>query len=247
MKTINYILIILLAISCKRLTSETSTKSKNYTPLLDSITENTIEEKIEEEAKQEIDYESIEIINSPFTNKFELQLKSIEKDWWEDLFLIVKEKDSLNVYVPVTSQSILYASFISIENLNSTFFEVFDITHMGNGYYNLFEYTKDTLVNLINVRAVDRHQEGGGINEDSSYIIKNDRLISEYIDLNGDKLVDIKLSGTGYLVRSGNVISDKEKLHLKNPIKLERQFYWNNQTNKFEEQLDKKKGVWFDD
>jgi len=127
--------------------------------------------------------------------------------------------------------------------MNTVFFEVFDITHQGNGYYRLFEYANDTIIEILSARAVDGHHEGFGITCDSAFIIENNRLQSEYVDLNGDNFLDLKLSGIGYII-VGDLNPEEEKKTLKSPIQLERQFIWNNQTRKFEELINKRKGFW---
>lgn len=190
--------------------------------------------------------DTVEIIRTPHTDKVHLEIRSIQKNWFEDIFLVPGNKSESEVPVPLTSQSVLHAGFVDLQKNNAVFFEVYDITHMGNGFYNLFEYKNGQLRNVLTVRAVDRHQEGIGLTADSSFIIQNDRLDSEYSDLNGDGFLDVTLSGIGYVVK-GDIIGDEEKLELKNPIRLERQFVWNRRKDKFEEAVEKKVGFWYYD
>lgn len=187
--------------------------------------------------------ESSEIIDAPFCSNFQLKTKVYEKDWWEDIFLVIKNQNK-ELIIPKTSQSVLHAEFVDLHPLKSIFFEIYEITHQGNGYYNLFTYTNDTLINILSVRAVDRNQERIGITSDSSFVMKNDRLQSDYLDLNGDNYLDLKLSGIGYVLE-GDLVKDTNKLTSKNPIQLERQFLWNTDTHAFEELIDRRKGFWY--
>ena len=192
----------------------------------------------------------IEIIPNPNTDTIWLEIEVQAKDWWEDIYLVRKSgRGKERIFekpIPLTTQSILFASFVNIQFNKAIFFEVYDITHQGNGYYNLFEYKEGILKLLLKLRAVDRHQEQIGINSDSSFIIKGDRLESEYIDINKDGYKDIRLTGIGYVIQ-GAVISEREKSSLRNPINLERFFIWNEEESRFKELVSERKGFWYYD
>jgi hypothetical protein len=209
-----------------------------------SMAKSTIAKTPPNDTIQKTNY--IEVINSPYTDTVTLEIRVEKKDWFETIYLAQKNKKIPKILIPISSQSILYAEFVDLKIRNAVFFEVYEITHQGNGYYNLFEYKNGLLKNILDIRAVDMSQEGFGIEADSSFIMKDDRLNSEYLDLNQDGYLDIKFSGIGYILK-GDKISHEEKANLKNPIELERQFIWNNKTNKFQELMKKRKGFWYYD
>lgn len=239
MKPTFFIILILILTSC-------SNGDKKDVSLIDSSFQEVSITKRQTSIDTIKQQDSIKIIKSPYTDTVLLKVKVYEKDWWEDIYLVLNDRKTTHLPVALTSQSVLSAKFVDLKVHNSIFFEVYEITHQGNGYYNLFEFKNGLLKNILNIRAVDRNQEGYGVTADSAFIFKDDVLISEYLDLNGDGYQDIRFKGIGYVI-CGDMITDEEKLTLKDPILLERQFLWDNQTHKFVELIKKRKGFWYYD
>lgn len=234
---------IFIIASCNQI-DKIDSNSKNL--LRDSLTsKDTISKAANaKDTIQKTNY--IEVINCPYTDTVTLEIRVQEKDWFETIYLVQKNKKVPEILIPISSQSVLYASFVDLKMKNAIFFEVYEITHQGNGAYNLFKYKNGLLRKILDVQAVDRSQEGFGITADSAFFMKDDRLNSEYLDLNEDGCLDIKFSGIGYVTK-GDIVSDEEKANLKNPIPLERQFIWNKKKKKFQELIEKRKGFWYYD
>lgn len=181
-----------------------------------------------------------EFIKSPYTDTILLENYITKKRWFESLYLL-RKRDSVTERIfeePISEGTTIHAQFIDLKRGRSVFFEVFDMTHQGNGYYTLYEYKKGVSKKILEIRAVDRHEERQGITADSCFVMENDRLFSEYVDLNKDGYLDIKFSGTGLVFTEATRKDTK-------PFVLERQFVWNNSRKRFEEVMSKRKGFWY--
>ncbi|HEX6426065.1 MAG TPA: hypothetical protein VF008_00215, partial [Niastella sp.] len=88
-----------------------------------------------------------------------------DPDWWETLS-VVKLKNNKILWqasfdsLPV-EQSIRSVKQIKLHGLSNLFFQVYGQTHMGNGFYYLYELLGMKMVLKASTRAVDRNRDGG--------------------------------------------------------------------------------------
>ena len=147
-----------------------------------------------------------------------------EPGWWEEAYLITPDT---TLWLPVSSQSILSVQFVHISDEQTIYIELFDITHMGNGFYYLFAYSGKTLTLLLTTRAVDRQMENMGNEIDSSLILKNDKLDCIYIKNNTSPLPDILLTGAAQLTIGADD-------HVAKTITIQKQFAYNLTTKTYQ-------------
>lgn len=149
------------------------------------------------------DSKSLEIIRCQDDSSLVAVISIHQKDWWEKLH-IVKVKNHTVLWEAAfdsspDEQSIRSVKQIKIAGLTNLYFQVYGQTHMGNGFYYLYELKGKQLLLRASTRAVDRNREGGYKmkNDWKEYDLtfKNDTLTPVYNDLNGDGISDIELTG----------------------------------------------------
>lgn len=173
-----------------------------------------------------------------------LRLKTLEKDWWEELIFLDYRTDSVEYAVPTTGQSIESFAFVNLGQESASFFEVYDMTHQGNGYYYLYEYNGDSLKQYLKLRAVDRNYDCLGVTSDTSFIIQGGKLKAHYADLNDDGYTDIEFTGAAYLV-VGDIPEDDSPGNIVESYELYRCFMWDTELDEYYELLDQMKGFQF--
>ncbi len=120
------------------------------------------------------------------------------------------------------SQSIRSARQITLKGIPNLLIEVFDETHMGNGFYYLYKLSGKRLILLASTYAVDAHEDGSiklGNNKTTSQLLKGYQLQPKYTDVNKDGFVDILLTGT-IQIGEGNMFIKEypaQKVLLYNP------------------------------
>lgn len=88
---------------------------------------------------------------------------------------------------------------IKLKGFSNLFFQVYGQTHMGNGFYYLYELRGRKMILKASTRAVDRHRDGGykikGDWREYDRVFTSDTLTARYHDVNNDGIDDIELSG----------------------------------------------------
>lgn len=85
-----------------------------------------------------------------------------------------------------------------MKGIKNPLIEIFDETHLGNGFYYLYELKGKQLTQLAATIAVD-HNDDGAFEFNHQYysrFFKNGQLKPSYVDINKDGIDDIKLTGT---------------------------------------------------
>jgi hypothetical protein len=125
-----------------------------------------------------------------------------ENHWWETSRIVRFKNHQIVWQASIDTlpegQSIYTARQISLTGFPDLFIEVFDMTHMGNGFYYLYSLHGSHARLMLQTRAVDRNMDGAEQVGDSvgcSQVYKNDSLTSSYTDLNHDGYADIHLTG----------------------------------------------------
>ena len=90
----------------------------------------------------------------------------------------------------IGEQSVHQVRALELPGFHGPIFEVFGMTHMGNGCLYLCELQGKDLVLLLQTKAVDSH---GNFHVTQ---IQDGILIPEYRDVNGDGVADLILTGT---------------------------------------------------
>ena len=126
-----------------------------------------------------------------------------ENHWWETIRIVRFKNHQIVWQASIDSlpggQSIYAARQISLAGFPDPFIEVFDMTHMGNGFYYLYSLHGSHARLMLQTRAVDRNMDGAEQVGDSmgcSQVYKNDSLTPSYTDINHDGYADIRLTGT---------------------------------------------------
>jgi hypothetical protein len=124
-------------------------------------------------------------------------------DWWETLSVLKLKNNKILWQASFDSmpveQSIRSVKQIKLHGLQNLFFQVYGQTHMGNGFYYLYELQGRKMVLKASTRAVDRNRDGGykikGDWREYDRVFTNDTLTVRYRDVNNDGIEDIELSG----------------------------------------------------
>jgi hypothetical protein len=197
--------------------------------------------------RQDSSLEDVIVIKCKAKADLFITILAKQTDWWED----IKVVNYSNGYILWTakfdtlpsSQSILSARQISLKGIGQPLIEVFDETHIGNGFYYLYEI-KGKQVNLLTkTRAVDWSFDGAlefNHKFDYSIVYKGGKLTPIYRDVNNDGITDIILKGTIQIVESD------EKTKLKE-YPAQKVLVFNKVKNKFVEDLKQRKGFKKDD
>jgi hypothetical protein len=169
-----------------------------------------------------------------------------EPDWWETLSVVKLKNDKILWQASFDSlpveQSIRSVKQIKLHGLSNLFFQVYGQTHMGNGFYYLYELQGKKMVLKTSTRAVDRNRDGGyklkGDWREYDRIFKNDTLTARYRDVNNDGIDDIEL--TGYI----EVLYNEKKVKL---FPAKKVLVFNKHKNIFNEDRTKRTGFEKDD
>jgi hypothetical protein len=129
-----------------------------------------------------------------------------EDHWWETISFIRFKNHQIISRATIDklpeAQSIYAAREIFLKGFRDPMIEVFDITHMGNGFYYLYRLHGSRASLLLQTFAVDRNRDGAehfGDSLECSRVFKHDRLTPSYKDLNNDGYADIRLTGIAQL------------------------------------------------
>ena len=166
-----------------------------------------------------------------------------ENHWWETV-RIVRFKNHQIVWQASMdtlpeAQSIYAARQISLPGFPDPFIEVFDMSHMGNGFYYLYSLHGSHAGLMLRTRAVDRNMDRAEKVGDSvgcSQVDKNDSLNPSYSDINHDGYADIRLTG---LVMT--FAQDDKTLLRQRPI--QKVFLYNKKRNRFIEDPRRRMGL----
>jgi hypothetical protein len=125
-----------------------------------------------------------------------------ENHWWETISFVRFKNHQIVWQATIDTlpgaQSIYAARQIFLAGFPDPMIEVFDITHMGNGFYYLYRLHDRHARLLLQARAVDRNMDGAEQVGDSmgcSQVYKNNSLTPSYTDINKDGYADIRLTG----------------------------------------------------
>ena len=156
--------------------------------------------------RQDTTLKDVEIIKCKIDPTLFIALLVTEYNWWESISIVKFQKGQIlwtaRFDTLPSSQSILSARQISLKGIPNPLIEVFDETHMGNGFYYLYELRGKTIRLLASTRAVDNNDDGEIeiIHKSYSRLFKGGQLKPTYIDINKDGHTDIKLTGTIQIV-----------------------------------------------
>lgn len=159
-----------------------------------------------------------------------------EKDWWGSWDVVAETggeiewvasidekrsiKDKHGGYEPL-GQSIDSVRVVFLEGQYNPFIEVIDTTHMGHGSLYLYELNHRSLRLVLATDVLDRH-------EDQTLILDGGVLKREYKDFNGDGYTDMRLAGTGAVLKDRDD-EDREK----QTIGLQKGYLWSPEGNHF--------------
>jgi hypothetical protein len=181
-----------------------------------------INDQITKEQNQEI--EGIELNYSEDKNYILAQVER-EKDWWEELKVGQIKNENINwlkINDPPGEQAILSGRLIKIKNFINPIVEVYGLTHAGHGFLYIYKIQNNELNLLFKTPAVDINPDirwapdnfnKYGYNN-CGEIFSNNKLASEYIDVNKDGNSDLVLSGTK------KIICEKRDEFLKNAYEI---------------------------
>lgn len=189
--------------------------------------------------------DDLEVIYSDEDETLFIAIHVEEKDWWESLHIGQIEAGEINwlpLQNPPSSQSIYSARFMSLEGFEGSLIEVYDITHMNNGSFYLYQKQGNKVVNLLKTRAFDAN---GGLPKytkkyqqyDCGETLKDWRLFPDYKDLNGDGATDLILQGfmeTNCIERNKSTALARDKIKMAS-IPIVKIFIWVPEKNKFVE------------
>ncbi|MFT3701763.1 MAG: hypothetical protein QM802_05310 [Agriterribacter sp.] len=196
--------------------------------------------------KQDSLVKEIQIFKSKNDPSILAVIAATEPDWWETLAIVKVKSDNILWQASFDSlpgeQSIRSVKQIKLNGFTGLFFQVYGQTHMGNGFYYLYQLQGKKMILKACTRAVDRHQDGSyKINGDwreYDRIFTNDTLTVHYQDVNGDGYDDIKL--TGYI----EIRYDEKKVKSFSGQKV---LVFNKQKNTFIEDRTQRRGFEKDD
>jgi hypothetical protein len=119
---------------------------------------------------------------------------TIEDTWahWFGTFCCYKIEDGKVAWEAGISdapdeQSTLEMRGVRLQGFSSACVEVFGMSHMGNGYYDLYILEGRDLRCVLKTRAVDSHKDEN--------LIRDGKLSVIYRDLNGDGIDDVVFAG----------------------------------------------------
>ena len=177
--------------------------------------------------------QTIEVFPVPDASEFCLAICDHQLRWW-GIFGLYRLEEGHVVWQASceekpTEQSVHWLRGLKLAGFTRPIIEVYGQTHMGNGSLYLYELRDQTLVLLLQTRAVDSH-----VNDHETF--QDDRLMAEYADLNGDGFADLLLKGA--VEKRSN---DGDAVVARHPC--EKVFLWNIVTNKFEEDRSRRIGL----
>ena len=193
------------------------------------------------------DIKDVEITKCKASQDLFIAILIREEDWWEDIAIVKFSNGKMRWLASFdtlpSSQSILSAKQISLKGIHNPVFEVFDVTHQGNGYYYLYELKGQNAKLLIQTRGVDRNFENSTEfkhNVDCSIIYKNDQLTPTYKDINKDGIDDVILKGVVQVFASDQNTKLAE-------YSVQKVFIYDRIFNKYIEDMKQRKGFSKDD
>ena len=139
--------------------------------------------------------------------------------------------------------------FLKLKGFDRPILEVYGQTHVGNGELYLYEI-KDTETTLLleAPAAVDFYADGAKNPENlerygydaCGEVFKDGVLKSEYRDLNGDGISDLRITGVADMLceeyeSDGNTITDSRQVTVKRR-RVERMYFWQPELRQFIEQ-----------
>lgn len=151
--------------------------------------------------REEPKLEGLEIIKCKIDPTLFIVIREKQIGWWENLSVIKFRKNKIIWKAKFdklpTSQSIISARQISLKGFKNPLIEIFDETHLGNGFYYLYELNGKNLKQLVVTIAVDKNEDLALEinNKNCSRLIKNKHLKPYYQDINKDGFVDLILKG----------------------------------------------------
>ncbi|MEK7618888.1 MAG: hypothetical protein AAB416_01440 [Patescibacteria group bacterium] len=195
--------------------------------------------------------EDIDVRYGAATPLFFYAIVEWRKDWWESLRVGKKESNGVTLITidrEPDEQSILKAEFLKLKGFERPVLEVYGQTHVGNGALYLYEIGETSARLLLLARgAVDAHVDGAKNPEnlerygydECGEVFKDGALKSDYRDLNGDGISDLRLSGIADMLCEenrieGNSSADSRQITVAHRRK-ERVFLWNPEFRQFVE------------
>jgi hypothetical protein len=157
---------------------------------------------------------------------------------WEGTFGVYELRDGNVVWQAEcekqpTEQHVSYLKALKLAGFARPMIEVYGETHMGHGYFYLYELRNRTLVLLLQTFAVDGNPQG-------RETFQGGRLQSEYMDLNGDGIADLLLKGVVEEYPEDGA-ENADTIVATHPC--QKVFLWNNKLLRFEEDRSRRIGL----